>query len=47
MKLRYGRGALRDLDEIFALIAQDNPDAAAFLVVRIEGVANRISEARC
>jgi plasmid stabilization system protein ParE len=25
MKLRYGRGALADLEEIFAYIAQDNP----------------------
>jgi plasmid stabilization system protein ParE len=29
MKLRYGRGALADLEEIFAYIATDNPDAAA------------------
>jgi toxin ParE1/3/4 len=44
MKLRYERGALSDLDEIFAYIAQDNPIAAAELVGRIEEVAARISE---
>jgi len=27
MKLRYERGALRDLAEIFASIAEDNPGA--------------------
>jgi len=36
MKLRYERGALADLDEIFAYIAADNPEAAARLVARIE-----------
>ena len=44
MKLRYERGALADLDEIFAYIAQDNRDAAARLVARIEQVAARIAE---
>jgi toxin ParE1/3/4 len=44
MKLRYERGALADLDEIFEYIAQDNPAAAARLVVRIEEVAARIAE---
>jgi toxin ParE1/3/4 len=44
MKLRYERGALRDLEEIFAFIARDNPDAAATLVARIEDSAIRISE---
>ena len=44
MKLRYERGALTDLDEIFAYIAQDNPAAAARLVVRIEEIAARIAE---
>ncbi|HWN51887.1 MAG TPA: type II toxin-antitoxin system RelE/ParE family toxin [Xanthobacteraceae bacterium] len=43
MKLRYERGALADLDEIFAHIAQDNRDAAGRLVARIEGVAARIA----
>ncbi len=43
MKLRYERGALADLDEIFAHIAQDNQDAAGRLVARIEGVAARIA----
>jgi plasmid stabilization system protein ParE len=41
MKLRYERGALVDLHEIFAYIAQDNPSAAARLVARIEEVAAR------
>jgi toxin ParE1/3/4 len=45
MKLRYERGALTDLDEIFAYIAQDNPEAAARLVARIEQVTARIAEA--
>jgi plasmid stabilization system protein ParE len=35
MKLRYERGALADLDEIFAYIAADNREAAARLVDRI------------
>jgi len=43
MKLRYERGALTDLDEIFAYIAADNPEAAARLVARIEGVVGRIA----
>jgi toxin ParE1/3/4 len=43
MKLRYERGALADLDEIFAHIAADNPDAAARLVTRIEDAAARIA----
>jgi toxin ParE1/3/4 len=43
MKLRYERGALADLDEIFAYIAQDNPAAAARLVAHIEEVAARIA----
>jgi plasmid stabilization system protein ParE len=36
MKLRFERGVLADLEEIFAYIAKDNPDAAAQLVARIE-----------
>jgi toxin ParE1/3/4 len=44
MKLRYQRGALADLDEIFAYIARDNEDAAARLVARFEQVAERIAE---
>jgi toxin ParE1/3/4 len=44
MRLRYERGALADLDEIFAYIAADNPDAAARLVARIEDVAARIAD---
>ena len=38
MKLRYERGALADLDEIFAYIAADSREAAARLVARIEKV---------
>ena len=44
MKLRYERGALADLDEIFTHIARDNPEAATRLVLRIEEVATRIAE---
>jgi toxin ParE1/3/4 len=43
MKLRYERGALADLDEIFAYIAADNPEAAARLVDSIELIAARIA----
>jgi len=43
MKLRYERGALADLDEIFAYIAADNRQAAARLVERIEEAAARIA----
>jgi len=44
MKLRYERGALADLDEIFSYIAQNNPSAAEQLVARIEETAARIAE---
>jgi toxin ParE1/3/4 len=44
MKLRFERGALADLDEIFAYIAQDNREAAARLVARIEQVTARIAK---
>lgn len=44
MKLRYARGALSDLDEIFSYIARDNAGAAARLVSRIEQVAALIAE---
>jgi plasmid stabilization system protein ParE len=43
MKLRYERGALADLAEIFAHIAEDNRTAAARLVNRIENIARRIA----
>jgi plasmid stabilization system protein ParE len=39
MKLRYERGALADLDEIFTYIAADNRQAAGRVVARIERVA--------
>ncbi|MBV8410796.1 MAG: type II toxin-antitoxin system RelE/ParE family toxin [Alphaproteobacteria bacterium] len=39
-RLRYSRGALADLDDIFRYIARDHPAAAARLVARIEQVAN-------
>src|SRR4051812_10044708 len=44
MRLRYERGALADLGEIFAYIAQDNQQAAARLVARIEQAVARIAE---
>ena len=43
MKLRYERGALADLDEIFAYIAADSREAAGHLVAHIERVATRIA----
>jgi toxin ParE1/3/4 len=43
MKLRYERGALADLDEIFEYIAADSREAAGRLVARIERVATRIA----
>jgi plasmid stabilization system protein ParE len=43
MKLRYERGALADLDEIFSYIGADNPEAAARLLARIEAVAAKIA----
>jgi toxin ParE1/3/4 len=43
MKLRYERGALADLDEIFAYIAAGNREAAALLVARVEKVAAQIA----
>jgi addiction module RelE/StbE family toxin len=43
MKLRYERGALSDLDEIFSYIAKDNRQAASRLVARIEEVAALIA----
>jgi plasmid stabilization system protein ParE len=36
MKLRYERGALADLDEIFAYIAADNREAAGRLLSQID-----------
>ena len=44
MKLRYERGALADLEEIFAYIAKDNRKAAAQVVARIERVTAEIAE---
>jgi toxin ParE1/3/4 len=44
MRLRYERGALADLEEIFAYIARDNPPAAARLVTRVKQAAERIAE---
>jgi toxin ParE1/3/4 len=44
MKLRYERGALADLNEIFAYIAEHNREAAAHLVARVEKVAAQIAE---
>jgi toxin ParE1/3/4 len=44
MKLRFERGALADLDEIFASIAKDKPGAAAQLVARIEQATALIAE---
>jgi toxin ParE1/3/4 len=44
MKLRFERGALADLEEIFSYIAADNREAAARLVARFEQVAARIAE---
>lgn len=44
MKVRFERGALADLDEIFAYIARDNRQAAARLVARIEQVTTRLAE---
>ena len=44
MKLRYGRGAIADLADIFAYIANDNPEAAARLVGQIEQVAAHLAE---
>jgi addiction module RelE/StbE family toxin len=44
MRLRYERGALADLEEIFAYIAHDNPSAAARLVARMEAAAKRIAD---
>src|ERR1700674_3048214 len=43
MKLRYERGALADLGDIFAYIAADNREAAGRLVGRIEHAAARIA----
>lgn len=43
MKLRYERGALTDLEEIFSYIASRNRDAAARLVARFEETASRIA----
>ena len=43
MKLRYERGALADLEDIFAYIAADNREAASRLVARIEEVAAKIA----
>jgi plasmid stabilization system protein ParE len=44
MKIRYERGALAGLDEIFEYIARDSRVAAARLVARFEEAAARIAE---
>jgi toxin ParE1/3/4 len=44
MRLRYERGTLADLDEIFSHIARDNPEAAGRLVAPFEDVAAKIAE---
>jgi len=44
MRLRFERGAVADLEEIFAYIAQDNRAAAARLVARIESATRRIAD---
>ena len=44
MKLRYERGALADLGEIFTYIARENREAATRLAARFEEVARRIAE---
>jgi plasmid stabilization system protein ParE len=44
MKVRFNRGALRDLEEIFDYIAADNPRAAAALVARLEEAAALIGQ---
>lgn len=44
MKLRYERGALDDLEEIFAHVAKDSRDAARRLVNRVEEVVAAIAE---
>ena len=44
MRLRYERGALADLDEMFAYVAADNREAAARLLERFEQAAVRIAE---
>jgi toxin ParE1/3/4 len=43
MKLHYERGALADLDEILAYIAEDNPRAAARVASRIEQAIQHIA----
>jgi len=44
MKLGFELGALADLNDIFAYIAQNNPEGAPKLVARIENAAARIAE---
>jgi toxin ParE1/3/4 len=43
MKVRYERGALSDLADIFAYIAGDNRGAAARLVARLEAVVETLA----
>ncbi|HZP75417.1 MAG TPA: type II toxin-antitoxin system RelE/ParE family toxin [Pseudolabrys sp.] len=43
MRIRYERGALADLIEIFAYVAAQNRDAAARLVSNIEAAVARIA----
>jgi addiction module RelE/StbE family toxin len=44
MKVRYTRRALTNIDRIFRSIARDNPDAAARVVARIEGLVSRLAD---
>ena len=43
-KLRFTRPARQDLDDIWAYIGRDNPDAAGDFVDRIGATCRRISE---
>jgi len=43
MRVRYERGALSDLEEIFAYVAEDDRAAAARLVANIENTVKRIA----
>ena len=43
MRVRYERGALSDLEEIFAYVAEDDRAAAARLVANIENAVKRIA----
>ena len=44
MNIRYTETALREIESIFAYVAEHNPIAAAQIVTRVTGLVSRLDE---